>query len=393
MESSPCYKCVIPSDLPWQQTANQIEKREKTGIDFILTQTLLDGYDMCSTNLTKHIPKCDKAVSDGTILCRIGSISTKGIVFKKTFMFGDTNMSFALKIMPIYNSKAFMTNESEIRIASLVSDYVVSGRASCFLPVYGSAYCMELEVNPDYSDVIKDAHDYAIRLLTIKAIEDMVDIKPRFKTMLIKILQNPSIEINGALSRIRALDAQADSIKAIIEEIPKSVPIAAHVLLSELVWGDLNAVVDSIYNAPPSKLMQHLEKDSTLLLIIRDTIYAVQVLNRELNIVHNDLHTGNVMLRVSGGIIQPVIHDFGEAVEIKLFGRDDTVRDLQKFFDAMLLPKRNHRNKYSSRIGRVLEKLLLVTQQFLQSVDEIESSTNLLYATMFAICDKKLQHK
>jgi len=78
----------------------------------------------------------------------------------------------------------------------------------------------------------------------------------------------------------------------------------SNILMSELAWGDLRMFIAK-YGKQTSNVSFHS--------LMRMIFSAIRDLQTKLGLIHRDLHTGNILLRISSeeNCFIPLIHDFG----------------------------------------------------------------------------------
>lgn len=213
---------------------------------------------------------------------RIGSLSVEAEVYKVKLY----NKYFAIKIMPLINFNSFNKNKNEILIASMVS----SSSSGYFPKVYLNKLC-EVYLNARTSNFYKTANLFAYADYISQSIPN--DYLKRFISLF-------------KLNKFQTIDDYYIYLESIgYKNIDLSnIHSSAHVMISELAWGDLLTYI-SIYYKEIDYLM--------IINIIRQVEQALYELHYTFHVKHNDLHTGNILIK--GDLTQPtlMIHDFGKS--------------------------------------------------------------------------------
>ena len=121
------------------------------------------------------------------------------------------------------------------------------------------------------------------------------------------------------------------------------------VMASELMSGDLRSFISE---NPKSEEIPRL---------IAEVFVCLRSMVR-LNIAHNDLHLGNVLIRYSEGKYSSVIHDFGESVEDSPPG--DHFKDIYKFLKDLLIT-----------LPRFYQNVLLTARYLVDDMAEVYTHT------------------
>jgi hypothetical protein len=239
------------------------------------------------------------------IIERIGSDSGYGEVYKLKI----TDNFFAGKIMPILSEKSIEDNQNEIRIAKIVSKEVEEKRSIYFPLVYGSIKCQNTYFNPK-SKFYEEGIRYSLYFWLCENVYK--ECSSAQKKRIINEHKNQSL--NDILNKY--------------ENFPKN--IFSYVMLSELCFGDLKQFLYyySKYLSEKSwiKLLYHI-------------FSAIKYLNEKCGILHNDLHTSNILVKLKEKnekkyYLIPLIHDFGKS-ELKksydLWSLEEKLIDIEKF--------------------------------------------------------------
>jgi hypothetical protein len=236
---------------------------------------------ICNSSWNTKLEGCPDIIIES----RIGSDSMAAEVYKLDIK-GEL---VAGKIMPITNFKSQEENKNEIKLAISASNLVVKGLSNFFPIVYGSSRCNDT-IYSDDSKYIESSMEYGLKSL----ISELVPSKKRFM----------------ALTRTKTLEETVEFTKSNHPDvkIPEKIPIKSDVLLSELAWGDLGSFVEYTRGEMSINMWD---------ILIGQIWLAIWDLHRLLNINHNDLHQGNILIMMtSSGVITPLIHDFGKSSEV-----------------------------------------------------------------------------
>jgi serine/threonine protein kinase len=246
------------------------------------------GHSTIAGHTTQYIPPvsiCD-LFDHVDIAEGIGSASSKGLVFRiQDGSFQDGTA--ALKVMPDLE-----VSKNEIVLAVYLSEFVKNNPSLPYFPVvFGSGVCDAFLPQFD-----RDDEDNFERRLVSEGVR-----LEYIKALLIKHIEatqkveNEKIIDIGQVKVVNSPDMLLSWARALEVHVPETTRI--RVLASELLYGDLAAVSfpDDIWKS--------------ILIQVPDAIMTLH----NLGIVHDDLHSGNVLLRKTGSTYTPVIHDFGES--------------------------------------------------------------------------------
>ncbi len=226
------------------------------------------------------------------VLGRIGSESSEGEVYRIQI----EGREYAGKIMPIHSHKSLEKNENEILIAKELSGL------KYFPIVYTSIFCSNTKYN-EKSLFFEDSYKY---FLFEKICEDKTKA---CKTRMKHQYKNASIE-------------------KIISTFNIPINIGSHILISEIAFSDLRQICR--YYTLNEKVWRF---------IILNVLKGIKYLNEEKNILHGDLHCGNVLIKVSekNQVKIPLIHDFGKSRKCLFNNMSDRVTDAEKFLYDLTL--------------------------------------------------------
>ncbi len=324
---------------------------------------------------------------------RIGSESTKGEVYKtKLEILGNYISNFensnevymATKILPILNDKSIKDNENEIKLALEASRLVLKGESIYFPIVYNFAICEETNFynNKDYK---LGFYERSLRYQQFRKISSIIsEVFDSFKfkdEALSKIveykrsLKSPEFVINYIVKKLENDNiSNKNDIQKVINLLNKinfDIKISSHLLFSEIASYDLNYYLNNF------KLSYENLYD-----ILYKIFYAINDLHTKLNILHNDLHLGNILIleiinynedkdneefENSQFLKIPLIHDFGSSRKINFENLDnqERIKDILYFMgqfrdrlkDLSYLDDYSEDNEDSIRIIRFLDEI------------------------------------
>lgn len=261
---------------------------------------------------------------------RIGSESMCGRVYKITTLNGG---KIAGKIMPIFSDKNKSENANEINIAKLASDCVKNRQTTHFPLVYLGSTCGNtiFNENDPYHTL---SIIYQLRKKLSKRDAILFDKKP-----------------------ITTIDEAKSYVSSKVGEIG-DVTVETNVLLSELAWGDLKQYIDTVEINEQEMI--------NMFKVILESIHDMQ---KYINVVHGDLHTGNLLLSISNRGLNLLIHDFGSSKVIENF----TIKD--RLFDVDTIVGKLISNHFPQ--GTFFGDKLFMTYQHTQTLSESELNNSL----------------
>ena len=135
--------------------------------------------------------------------------------------------------------------------------------------------------------------------------------------------------------------------------------IPSFVLLSEMAWGDLKQFIENY----KSSIIENMYNN-----IIIQVFLGINDLQEKLNVVHNDLHLGNILMLLYEGekrrnegeketYLTCLIHDFGKSEKISIWTSENRIEDYAKFTDA-LLTKPEVPHSIKSRLFDLYENII-----------------------------------
>jgi len=270
-------------------------------------------------NIPEHFDVCDEL--SFRVISRIGSASVNGRVYEVEQT--NTHARVALKFMTV-------NNEHECRLAS----YLGSLNPLYFPRVVSWQTCPNVIVREE-NQVNSDAFIEHAERQFIKSyiIENMIGTAIEKKRMRIN-LRNIHGTNNSIFRQIRDLGVSHE----IIQGIQAHRGIAMTVMASELMSGDF------------ATFIKENPRSTEIPRLIGEVFAGLRTLVRE-QIVHEDLHLGNVLIRSDvDGNLTAVIHDFGESTTDR--SPYEHIKDIVKFLDSLiyLLPREYEEIIASSRI-------------------------------------------
>jgi serine/threonine protein kinase len=267
----------------------------------------LNVYDncVCKPNEKKKsegkksiLKKCILKVSK-----RIGSEGIAGYVFE---LKSSNKLKMAAKIIPnIIRTVDVINNETNI--ATYLSNLVITNQTVYFPIVYGVYKCD----NTIYSSLNK--------LLNNNILIQIIGYHI-FKTCSKKSVS----DINKLNSKYKLLSTKQylSNIKQVMKEHKKKISIndiiiSSTILISEIAWGDLRQYIRKNRTNRTNRTNKTTGTEDQLIYLLQQIIKGIITLQQH-NIIHNDLHTGNILIIISNNEneLLPLIHDFGESVMI-----------------------------------------------------------------------------
>lgn len=269
------------------------------------------------------------------IIERIGSESSQGEVYRLKIK----DFEFAGKILPIISDKSKEDNDNEISIAKQLSEEVKQKRTIYFPIVYDSGFCEKTVFNKN-SLFYEDSYKYSL----INYLCQKENMNSACKKRITHQFKNLTVE----------------EIKRLYPEF-HDINIQSQVLFSEICFSDLRQF---ILMAPRffgnEEIFKTKKDESFWVSMIAHTLEAIRYLNEEMNILHNDLHTGNVLLRSLRDNntclnYQPLIHDFGKSRRLNCWTMYDRITDPGKFLYDLMIMDSNIPDRIKIKCNKVLE--------------------------------------
>jgi len=231
---------------------------------------------------------------------RIGMESTMGEVYKVSLDNKDEKIFLAGKILPITNDNSFINNEKEIRFAIEASELVLNKNSLYFTIVYDFSFCNETYF---YTN-----NDNKFKPLYLRFYEKSLRYQQFQKLLNLNV--NDNIK-NKILKFKKSLIDPDIIVEKLSLKVQLSNKIQSHILFSELACFDLNYYLDFL-NLNNSLILE------TLYHLLKHIFLAIGDMSIKLNLLHNDLHLGNILLINDEDYRYiPLIHDFGKSRKFK----------------------------------------------------------------------------
>jgi hypothetical protein len=297
------------------------------GLENLNNSPRLDIYEQIQSS---KIEKCDIDIDK-----RIGMESTMAEVYKVSIN-KVKNLFMAAKVLPITSNESYNNNKREFEFAIEASNLVLKGKSPYFPLVYDIAFCKETHFHGIKNTSIK-FHEKSLRYQQFQQLLDST----KDQKIKLKIVEYKRKFMNP--------DYVRDLLK--LQDVKLSNKIASHILFSELASFDLGYYLD-----------HHILKKRDLYLLLKHIFLAIQDMQLKLNLVHSDLHLGNIVLIKNDGKYLPLIHDFGKSRKID-FGKSRNY-DLQHDIFYFI-------GKFEERIREVYEDSLSEISSILKYLDDI----------------------
>jgi hypothetical protein len=143
------------------------------------------------------------------------------------------------------------------------------------------------------------------------------------------------------------------------QKYQKKSQLSGEILFSELLWGDVNQLYGLLRKDPAM--------GSVFDNIIPQTFSAIHELH-SLGISHNDLHFGNLLIRVDNTNMKldTLIHDFGKSLYINDNGwtNDNILTDLHSINSAII----DREGLNNSKIGQKMKKMMEIVRSYKRNV-------------------------
>jgi len=129
--------------------------------------------------------------------------------------------------------------------------------------------------------------------------------------------------------------------------------IPSTILISELALGDLRQY---LHNGNKISSLQKLS-EKNLIYFLKHIIYAINVLQKH-NIVHGDLHTGNILIIIKENDMIPIIHDFCKSEFLAYLTFNNIIQDISDFIRVLDHEIRNKKYPILKKYIYDIEKLI-----------------------------------
>ena len=273
---------------------------------------------------------------------KIGADSIAAQIFKLGFR-DYPDVFVALKVMPHISHRTHSMNEQEIEVSVAASNLVKEGKSSFFPLVYGRGSCPDIALTPPefgerdpnpgknpQSVVLYD------RVNNWKVVRNLIDRYTRpedFNAYAELFLLADPFSVAAHLRRNYV--PRGSILKEILAD-----PVLADLtsraqgefLVLELAWGEMGKYLEE----DPANL-KHLSH-----MLIATVLQGIIDMQTHLNLVHGDLHLGNVLIQLIALSDDetdvepwPLINDFGVAEQIDWGSPASQLKDVQKFMSAL----------------------------------------------------------
>lgn len=319
---------IDTAKLSWTHESQQISNAERLHLYESIKSVVKDVNACGSYNNYNDHDEGEKSPIFN-IKSRIGSNSTQGEVYLVRIDYID---NAALKVMPYIDDKSKEMNDNEIRIASFLSDLVVRGEASNFPLVYHSLHCNHVIYSLN-SIFYHEANRQGMRKAICNHLKGNISDRA-IKLINAKLKQLSSHGKYTLEEYIRDIIQQQDDIFpseskteviTLLENNMLIPTMECDILISELAEIDLTQYIK-----------KHLEKRSVIpnsvIYQLLEQIFAGIIAMQKYNIIHNDLHQGNILYRDGSWLI----HDFGKSEMKESLDTNDSTEDILNFISSIL---------------------------------------------------------
>ena len=305
-----------------------------------IIQKRIQGTKLCSILDNPQEPPFD-------IIKRIGTDSTDGQIYLVKLK--ESDMHAVFKIIPYKNQDTKDAYLNEFKIAQICSNMVKDGVCTHFPITYASYSCDNL-IFPTDSLLYKEAFKYEVLEHAFQRLEELLDTDDLRDARELKTsvrydigMQNEFEKIQSIiLSRIQDF-LQTRNIDIVIDI---DVKIKGYVIVNEL--GQLDLAQYIYYNKHITK--KKILEDEVWFQIIDHILNGIKCLQLN-NILHDDLHMGNVLwLNKTEGDTW-LIHDFGKSKILTEWTLENKRKDILHFIDQV-----NTTNK-STTVNDLLARL------------------------------------
>ena len=271
--------------------------------------------------------KVETCNTDGyTIRNRIGSESANGKVYDIQMKYSPTRL--ALKI--------FRDSGEECKYAKLLSER----HPGKFPDVSGCKICPEVVLDEESTFYIDNMALYMKEYM----VETLSGSKLQKKRLKIS-LDGTTERGDDLLEKAKTLGVSDETISYL--RTRKCLPM--DVMTSELLWGDLDTFIkENLYQDQLPRILSQ--------------VFGIMKILVNDNIVHDDLHLGNVLLRKEkigkDVVFTPVVHDFGTTSDV--IDQSDSIRDVSRFLYAFSM----------SPLGETYGRLLNVSKDVVKTIED-----------------------
>ncbi len=256
------------------------------------------------------------------IVRRIGSKSMDAVVFA-ALLFNSAQrilprrnvlpQKVAVKFMPVESERRHRRNLEEIAIAKRASQLVLRGISSHFLLVYGSTSCQSVLL-PQESE-----QNFCNSIFLSRAQRALARTGAP--------ATQQSLEVKRLLAALRS-NLDDEKFIAVCSEMNLHCDlnkyVSCDVLVAEYAWGDLK-----------TWLHDYSLTFADWINVLSQVFEAIDTMQKHMQVLHNDLHLGNVLMMLYNKQALCIIHDFGQAEYPVDFGTaEKRTHDALKFIDS-----------------------------------------------------------
>ena len=310
----------------WKKISNNIITSRTKNFNLFLHANINDSI-ICTPNKDSNI-KVKKRIGSDSFFAFVYKITLNVFIKDK-----KVKVSAAAKIIPNIGTNNEIDNE--INIAQILSKTVYEEKSRYFPILYRVVRC-ENTIYP-FENLYNKPN---IQNYILNKFLDESSKKQLIKTIHEKDIKNDIDIANLLIKKIKE--------QKIIVTIPSVI------LIYELAWGDLRSYINIT-----NKLTVNIPilTDIKLIEIIKDVIKAIITMQKH-NIIHNDLHTGNILILAKKSKnnplkIIPLVHDFGKS-EVIVYNNREYSTDIVNFLRLLLLEIENNK-KFKNTISYIIK--------------------------------------
>jgi len=400
-ETKPPVREVNLEDFPWIQGVGPASANHNRIETYETAKKILSDFTPnfcnCENENVRVIKKTEPAIPGTTptiaILNRVGEKSLAGIIYR--IQIGD--ILAALKVMPIKEEKNVDNNKKETDIANILSTLVVNNNCKFFPLVYGDYTCENI-LYPIDSEFLGDALKYAISRKANEILEttlydflnkpggttDENNLRRRVRLAIRNVKKIPSFLKDA---RYRGIESTSEFLNDMAKEVNRIFEISGvtdvsvtaqelrpklegNLLISELANGDIISYSKYLINKS-EKLSNNYWFE-----ILEGVLKGIKAM-QSVNIIHNDLHPGNVLILIKNDEILPLIHDFGESeiiIKDKPWNLEERSTDITHFLDTIFTTELIVDEGTARITDAMSEEFKQFTEDYLKFVDELSKN-------------------
>lgn len=317
-----------------------------------IEQLKINPICICNNIWTLNDPDNQNKCPDIQIIERIGSSSQDAEVYKIKI----NNIEVAAKIIPVTSDKELIQYQNELRIANICSNSVKNNEISSFPIVYLKGICNNTIIQND-SKFFNETQNYG----KLNFIKD--NIKDSIKDKRKRLFFNKIIQTTPDMNEL--LNIVNKDFKVNLK-YPDIFPITSFVLFSELMWGDFKSFL--------YKYKDMLEENQ-IIDFIKQIFISIDFMHNKLNIIHGDLHLGNILMYKNKNEWFTALHDFGGSQEITIW--TDKIRGMD--YDSFVKNLINEIQLLNIKLPTHVEKLI---NDVIIELNKREDTENLLEKRM-----------